>query len=184
MKNVMITSWAQVRFDIEGLCRAANMPAPQFPRMVSSNRYFVYSDAWVKAELLRKWKEFKIQNRFVYIPGSGMCEHFTRKFNLGMRDVIMPIVGVGPVTHPGYRDILGITDRLGDMVGGVFETNVEIPAGYGLNDVPDSLHSTTVILTTTNGNTINYNWLEPQNEKFTLVSDALKAGVNIWDFNS
>jgi len=192
MKNALIINAAQVQHDLRTLCYGQGREI-NFPSMISSNRFWVFSRDYILGKFTDDWRKYKAHVNKVaeelgyevgtgkYIPNSGMCERFTAKGVDGLNTVLYPIIGSGVVHNKKYQKEFGIIERLGDLSAGAWDLRFTVPAGENVNGITDAGHSALNVATTDDGRNVIYEIFEMQNEQSTPLHVARKRDIVVFD---
>jgi len=139
-------------------------PGCGFPPIERSAGVMVPSRAWFESNWNQQWWDYCAAREFRYLPGSGMCEQFSRA---ALTELNFNCIETVRQAEPDRRDV-HVAAR---------EVFVMIAPGAELNGVRDGMHSTILVwLHEADGTRQLWFW-EPQNRRLTLASRAAAQSI-------
>jgi len=145
-----------------------HFPDVQLPKMIAGKHCFLFTEEYLRGPWSAHWTTYLRNRNFVYVPGSGMCEHFASE----------------AADESNWGVLQG---NYGDTVSSMSEARVTIPQDSGgLNGILDGGHATCLVGVRSGRGSWDLFFWEPQfpvyNEQTaTHISRARDLGVKLYD---
>jgi hypothetical protein len=143
-------------------------PDVQFPSMLRAPYVMVPNVEWFDDVWNPQWWAYCKARDFTYIPGSGMCEQFSR-------------CAVAELNFDCIETVRAFDASRRDVHVAAAEMLCVIPPGFSLNNVRDGGHSTCLVTLTPDGKNYETHAWEPQNRIRTPLAEAIAGGLVLRD---